>query len=229
MLGLSHSHASFTQVSLAFSQVPEHTPVHPSLVPHALPVQLGVQVQAPFVHGPDEHVSHVAPLVPHALVEVPSSHASPLQHPEHEVSSQVHTPDRQCCPDAQLVVVQPPVVASGEGPVPPPASPPPPFPASRPPPVLASRPPLTPPPASCPPPMSASYAPLVPPPWHVHGSQVPSAPQTRSPSPPVPHRQIAIALAVHSVVDDVLPHPATIASAAPATAPARLRPATVSG
>jgi hypothetical protein len=44
------------------------------------------------------HAAQACPALPHAVSPRPVWHASPLQHPVHDVGSQRHLPPWQCCP-----------------------------------------------------------------------------------------------------------------------------------
>jgi hypothetical protein len=90
-----------------------HSPPHPSLAPHTLPEQFGVQPQVPALQlVPFAHAVHTAPPCPHAPLPVPGSHVVPPQQPLHDVLSHRHAPVTHRCPLAQLPCMQMPAQPS---------------------------------------------------------------------------------------------------------------------
>jgi hypothetical protein len=99
------THAWFWQVSPSAVQFWHAAPARPhaaSMVPvtHELPEQQPWQLVGPHgalpTHALPEHVSpagtqswHAAPPKPHAVDELPVTHVSPWQHPEHVVGLQL--------------------------------------------------------------------------------------------------------------------------------------------
>ena len=108
----SHAHTPFEH-SCPVPHVPlVHTPPHPSLAPHALPVQLAVHPQTPLA-PPPPHVSgalhappsqHAWPLPPHAPHVVPQ--VVPDAHAAHALPPMPHADSSE--PDSHVVPLQQP-------------------------------------------------------------------------------------------------------------------------
>jgi len=104
----SHAQVPLTQCRPLPQDPVAQVPPHPSLAPHAFPVQLGTQTHEPWVQlqlfG---QTAQARPPVPHALVLVPGSQPPPLQHPPaHDVASHRHAPATHRSPAAQLPFMQ---------------------------------------------------------------------------------------------------------------------------
>jgi hypothetical protein len=104
----SHAQLPPTQCRPLPQEPAAHVPPHPSLAPHALPVQSGTQTQEPWVQlQPLGQTAHATPPVPQAPALFPSSQPLPPQQPPaQDVASHWHAPATHRSPAGQLPLVQ---------------------------------------------------------------------------------------------------------------------------
>ena len=105
---VSHTHVPAEQRCPVLHAPVVQVPPQPSLAPHDLPLQLGVQpVQRPPEQPPPPlQDAQMEPPLPHALDDEPPRQVLPLQQPAQEVGSHTHAPPSQCWPPPQVPVMQ---------------------------------------------------------------------------------------------------------------------------